>query len=73
VMGLGNEQDIHTPHWHGNDVIENGQSTDVIELLPATMKTVDMVPDAVGVWAFHCHVSDHMNAGMMTYYTVKKT
>jgi FtsP/CotA-like multicopper oxidase with cupredoxin domain len=72
VMGLGNEADVHTPHWHGNDVVENGVTTDVLEVLPASMLTVDMKPDAVGVWSFHCHVTDHMEAGMMAYYTVKK-
>jgi uncharacterized cupredoxin-like copper-binding protein len=70
-MALGNEVDLHTPHWHGNLVSENGQTTDVIELLPASMKTVDMVPDSPGTWAYHCHVVDHMEAGMMAKYTVK--
>lgn len=69
-MGLGNEVDVHTAHWHGNVVRENGLSTDVIELMPASMRTVDMVPDAPGTWAYHCHVLDHMEAGMMTEYTV---
>ena len=29
-----------------------------------------MIPDDVGTWLFHCHVSDHMAGGMMTRYTV---
>jgi FtsP/CotA-like multicopper oxidase with cupredoxin domain len=71
VMGLGNEVDLHTPHWHGNDVTEtSGQTTDVISLLPASMQTVDMTPDNEGIWMFHCHVVDHMNAGMMATYIV---
>jgi len=71
VMDLGNEVDVHTPHWHGNTVREtSGQTTDVLELLPASMQTVDMVPDKPGTWMFHCHVVDHMNAGMMASYTV---
>lgn len=36
----------------------------------AQMVTADMVPDRAGVWMFHCHVSDHMAAGMMTHYEV---
>jgi hypothetical protein len=34
-------------------------------LSPAQMITADMVPDDVGTWMYHCHVSDHMEAGMM--------
>ncbi len=70
VIGLGNEVDLHTPHWHGNVGTVDGQNTDVLELLPATMITADMTPDNPGVWAYHCHVSDHMAAGMTALYTV---
>jgi hephaestin len=35
------------------------------------METVDMIPDNPGIWLFHCHVSDHMAAGMFTRYTVE--
>jgi FtsP/CotA-like multicopper oxidase with cupredoxin domain len=72
VMALGNEDDLHTPHWHGNIVIHKGYATDVLELLPGSMDTVDMVPDDPGSWMFHCHVADHMKAGMTATYTVTK-
>ena len=71
LVALGNEVDLHTPHWHGNTVTYNGQNTDVLELLPAAMLTADMKPDNAGTWGFHCHVSDHMMAGMSALYTVK--
>ena len=70
VMSMGTEVDLHTPHWHGNDVVVNGMRMDVVSLLPATMVVADMVPDDVGTWLFHCHVNDHINAGMLTRYTV---
>ncbi len=70
LIGLGNEVDLHTPHWHGNIVKEKGYSTDVVELLPASMKTVDMQADNPGEWMYHCHVADHITAGMMASYTV---
>jgi FtsP/CotA-like multicopper oxidase with cupredoxin domain len=70
VLGLGNEDDLHTPHWHGNVVKERGFATDVLELLPGSMHTVDMVPDNPGAWMFHCHVADHIRAGMVATYTV---
>jgi hephaestin len=36
------------------------------------MLTVDMVPDDPGIWLFHCHVSEHMEDGMMARYEVLK-
>ncbi len=71
VVALGNEVDLHAPHWHGNTVVVNGSRTDVLELLPATMLTADMVPYSKGTWAHHCHVSDHQVAGMTALYIVK--
>ena len=72
LLGMGNEIDIHTPHWHGETVEEGTRHTDVIELLPGSMKTVDMVADNPGTWMFHCHVEDHMEAGMMAVFTIFK-
>ncbi len=69
-LGMGTEVDLHTPHWHGNTLVWNGNRTDVIELLPASMKMLDMTPDNVGTWLFHCHVNDHIDAGMLALYTV---
>ncbi len=70
VMAMGTEVDLHTPHWHGMTVLANGMRTDVVSLLPASMITADMVPDNPGKWFFHCHVNDHIKAGMMATYTV---
>ena len=70
VMSMGNEVDLHTPHWHGNTVIANGMRTDAVSLLPASMVVADMVPDDPGIWEFHCHVADHITAGMLTRYQV---
>ncbi len=67
---LGDGFNFHTPHWHGNVVSSGGQVTDVVSISPAQMITADMVPDKPGVWMYHCHVSDHMAAGMMAEYEV---
>lgn len=64
VAALGNEQDNHTVHWHGQTVLAHGRRTDVVEVLPASMISVDMVPRSPGNWLLHCHVNDHMLAGM---------
>jgi FtsP/CotA-like multicopper oxidase with cupredoxin domain len=70
LIGLGNEADIHTAHWHGNTALRQGSRIDTVELFPATTEVVDMRPDNVGTWLFHCHVTDHMAGGMMTRYRV---
>jgi FtsP/CotA-like multicopper oxidase with cupredoxin domain len=70
LMAMGTEVDLHTPHWHGNTVVANGMRLDVTSLLPAQMLVADMTPDDPGVWLFHCHVNDHILAGMMTRYQV---
>jgi hypothetical protein len=70
LLGMGNEIDVHTPHWHGETVTDGIRNTDVIELLPGSMQTVDMLADNPGTWMFHCHVEDHMEGGMMAVYTV---
>jgi hephaestin len=70
LMGMGSEVDLHTPHWHGNTATSLGMRTDVVNLLPATMVVADMVPDDPGTWLFHCHVNDHISAGMLVRYKV---
>jgi len=70
MLGMGTEVDLHTPHTHGQTFLLNGNRTDITELLPASMKTVDMVPDNPGTWLFHCHVNDHITAGMLALFRV---
>ncbi|MFY9909321.1 MAG: multicopper oxidase domain-containing protein, partial [Candidatus Sulfotelmatobacter sp.] len=72
LLAMGNEIDLHSPHWHGETVNYEGRHTDVVELLPGSMKTVDMIADNLGSWMFHCHVDDHMEAGMIAIYTIYK-
>jgi len=71
IMGMGTEVDLHTPHWHGATLLHNGNRLDVTEVLPAATKTLDMRPDVQGVWMYHCHVNDHISAGMMSTYIVE--
>ena len=72
LVALGDDSDLHTPHWHGNTVLHEGHRVDVIELLPASMKVADMRADNPGIWLYHCHVNDHMKAGMAGRYEVEK-
>ena len=71
LIGMGTEVDLHTPHWHGNTALWSGMRVDVMELMPASLKVVDMIPDNVGTWLYHCHVNDHISAGMSSMFTVR--
>lgn len=46
--------------------------SDVYDLPPGVYKTVKMYPKDVGIWLFHCHVSNHIEDGMESTYTVIK-
>ncbi|XP_076461304.1 hephaestin-like protein isoform X2 [Babylonia areolata] len=73
LMTLGNEVDIHSTHWHGNQVLYSltGQHVgDVIQLFPGVFRTVWMNATRPGKWLLHCHVHDHLSAGMETVYVV---
>jgi hephaestin len=71
VMGMGTEVDLHSPHWHGNVLTTSmGMRTDTVPLEPGTMVQGDMQPDDPGKWLFHCHVNDHITAGMQARYKV---
>lgn len=72
VATLGDFNNAHTPHWHGNSVLVGGQRTDVVSVAAAQMVTADMVPDMPGIWLYHCHFSDHMMAGMVGRYEVTR-
>ena len=70
LMTMGDGFNFHTPHWHGNVVTVDKHRTDILSLAPAQFLVADMVPDNVGTWMFHCHLSDHLTGGMMTNYEV---
>ncbi|XP_078734862.1 hephaestin-like [Lampetra fluviatilis] len=74
LLGMGNEVDIHTVHFHGHPfTVQVGGGThraDVMDLFPATFETAHMRPGNPGTWLMHCHVTDHIQAGMEATYTV---
>ncbi|XP_054138253.1 ceruloplasmin [Melozone crissalis] len=73
LVGMGNEIDIHTVHFHGHsfDYKQTGvYRADVFDLFPGTSQTVEMTPENPGTWLLHCHVTDHIHAGMEATYTV---
>ncbi|MEO5917656.1 MAG: multicopper oxidase domain-containing protein [Luteolibacter sp.] len=71
VFALGNEADVHTAHWHGARLTDDtGRMMDVLNLMPGNMKCADMLADNPGEWMIHCHVGEHMMAGMYGTYQV---
>ncbi|MCL9781744.1 multicopper oxidase family protein [Vibrio sp. S4M6] len=72
---LNNESMMpHPMHLHGTDfqiVSLNGKAIDgpmrdTVNVLPHSKVTIAFDADNPGVWAFHCHILWHADAGMMT-------
>ena len=67
----------HPIHLHGHffEVVngQNGQypRKNVVNVLPGAKVTFDFTADAMGDWAFHCHMLMHMHAGMFRVVTVR--
>lgn len=40
------------------------------DLFPGTFEMVEMLVGNPGTWLLHCHVADHIHAGMETLFTV---
>ncbi|CAH2246886.1 ceruloplasmin [Pelobates cultripes] len=73
LIGMGGEVDLHTVHFHAHSFNFQKDGTfrsDVFDLFPGTFQTVEMVAKVPGTWLLHCHVADHIHAGMETLYTV---
>ncbi|KAK6486511.1 ferroxidase HEPHL1 isoform X1 [Huso huso] len=73
LLGMGNEIDIHTVHFHAQSFIfktDKAHRADVYDLFPGTFQTVELIAENPGTWLLHCHVADHIHAGMATTFTV---
>ena len=69
VMAMGSEH--HTFHVHGHRWLEaGGQSRDTHTIGPAESFRFRWRERAPGVWLYHCHVEQHMAAGMIGTYRV---
>ncbi|KAL7871849.1 hypothetical protein SRHO_G00068320 [Serrasalmus rhombeus] len=74
VLGMGSEVDMHTVHLHSQTFIyktDLSHRADVLDLFPGVFQTLQIVPETEGTWLLHCHVSDHIEAGMETTYTIR--
>ncbi|XP_011720073.2 ceruloplasmin-like isoform X3 [Macaca nemestrina] len=73
LIGMGDEADVHTVHFHGHSYEYKDWGvyrSDVYDLPPGVYRTVKMYPRDAGTWLFHCHVFEHIGAGMESTYTV---
>ncbi|XP_044090900.1 hephaestin isoform X4 [Neovison vison] len=73
MLAMGQDIDLHTVHFHAESFLyRNGESyrADVVDLFPGTFEVVEMIASNPGTWLMHCHVSDHVHAGMETLFTV---
>ena len=67
----------HPIHLHGMWMyLDNGSGEykprkDTINLKPGEKICIDVLVDAYGYWAFHCHLLYHMHAGMIRVVEVK--
>ncbi|ELK16486.1 Hephaestin-like protein 1 [Pteropus alecto] len=61
----------HTDDFEeSNRMHDKSYREDVYDLFPGTFQTIELFADHPGTWLLHCHVSDHIHAGMETTYTV---
>ena len=67
----------HPIHMHGHFFeLVNGQEgrqpvKHTVNVLPGGKVSFDMTADALGDWAFHCHMLMHMHSGMFRVVTVR--
>ena len=67
----------HPIHLHGHFFeLVSGEPGDrvrkhTVNVLPGGRASFDLTADAVGDWAFHCHMLLHMHSGMMRVVTVR--
>jgi FtsP/CotA-like multicopper oxidase with cupredoxin domain len=71
VMAMGSE--THTFHVHGHRWIgPGGRPTDTQTVGPAETFKIRWKEDDPGTWLYHCHVEQHMMAGMIGIYQVSR-
>ncbi|XP_028923340.1 hephaestin isoform X2 [Ornithorhynchus anatinus] len=73
LLAMGQDIDLHTVHFHAESVLyRNGKThrADVVDLFPGTFEVVEMLASNPGTWLLHCHVADHIHAGMEGLFTV---
>lgn len=60
LLGIGNEMDVHSIHFHGQILTHLGHHVDTISLFPASFVNVVMVADNPGQWLMGSVVNDYV-------------
>lgn len=77
VMLVNDTMMAHPIHLHGHffELVtghgDHAPRKHTINVAPGGSATFDLTADAIGDWAFHCHLLYHMHAGMMQVVTVR--
>ncbi len=77
VMLVNDTMMTHPIHLHGHffELVtghgEHAPRKHTVNVAPGGKVTFDVTFDAIGDWAFHCHMLYHMHAGMMRVVTVR--
>eukprot|EP00020_Sapocribrum_chincoteaguense_P012252 CAMPEP_0170735608 /NCGR_PEP_ID=MMETSP0437-20130122/3184_1 /TAXON_ID=0 /ORGANISM="Sexangularia sp." /LENGTH=2393 /DNA_ID=CAMNT_0011073939 /DNA_START=304 /DNA_END=7485 /DNA_ORIENTATION=- len=72
VGSVGALVDVHTMHWHGTtlSLVEDGTTVDVVSTTAGTSALARMDVANAGTHLWHCHVADHISAGMTGTFTI---
>ncbi len=68
IAALGRE--FHVFHLHGHRWFNGLVHVDSQIIGPSTAATIEYTEDNAGDWLYHCHVTDHMQGGMVGLYSV---
>lgn len=60
----------HPSFWSYCLQMAQSHRADVYDLFPGTFQAIEMVAGNTGTWLLHCHVADHIHAGMETTFTI---
>jgi CopA family copper-resistance protein len=77
IVMINDSMMTHPMHLHGHFFeVVNGHAGNhplkhTVMVLPGGKVSIDLTADALGDWAFHCHMLYHMHAGMMRVVTVR--
>ncbi|XP_053501525.1 ferroxidase HEPHL1-like isoform X2 [Ictalurus furcatus] len=69
-IGMGNEVDIHSAHFHGQTLLIQGHRVDSVSVFPASFMTAEMEPLTLGRWLLNCQVNSHLQDGMQALFHV---
>ena len=71
---FGMNSDFHTFHIHGHRWLDSGGkvTVDSPAVGPSETVSVRFREDNPGRWIYHCHVSEHQEAGMAGWYLVER-